>query len=230
MKAVFICILSAATIASAVQVESTSASCVSHNVASVSFTLGDVSGQLAPTVGNLYDTSYDVNEAWNNDAALALMNQDLGLTLTANDLMSLNASGNGGSDATLTLNFTNSAYADYTAPITLYFTVGQMVNEGPLISLTLTGISNATYQYATYDGSGFVDNATFSSGKGMSTLIKVTGTLENSNIVTISTNSKKDGFGLVALKGIETGGIPEPTTATLSLLALAGLAARRRRK
>jgi hypothetical protein len=56
-------------------------------------------------------------------------------------------------------------------------------------------------------------------------IFKVEGTLTDANIVMAQATTAKNGWQTLSYKVV-----PEPTTATLSLLALAGLAARRRRK
>ncbi len=232
-KSLLLAAIASSSVALADQVSSTYDDCIGRNVASFTLTLGDVAGTLTNnSSGSMFWNSggeSDITPAWTNTAAVDAMNQDLGLSLTATDVMDVSCTGNGGSIATMTLDFSNSVYSGYTGLVTLYFTVGQMAGPGPMTSITTTGISGATFQYATYGGDGFTDTATFSSGKGMSTLVKMTGTLEGDTL-TISSTNGKNGFGMVALKGISTDAVPEPTTATLSLLALAGLAARRRRR
>ena len=56
-------------------------------------------------------------------------------------------------------------------------------------------------------------------------IFKVTGVLESTSLTMAQGGTAKNGWQTLSYVVV-----PEPTTATLSLLALAGLAARRRRK
>ncbi len=189
-------------------------------VNSISFSLGDVQGTAQATGTALFWKSTDT---WNNTTALTAMNSDLGISATASDLQTIVASGAGGSNATLTLDFTNSDYSEGDT-VTIYLTVGSAVST--VTEVTLTGLDNYTISYATADGDGFSSEATFSEGTGSITLLKVTGTLTSAETVTATTDQEKDGFGFVALSA---SAVPEPATATLGLLALGALALRRRR-
>ncbi|MCC8020366.1 MAG: PEP-CTERM sorting domain-containing protein [Akkermansia sp.] len=187
---------------------------------SISFSLGDVQGTAQATGTALFWASTDT---WDNTAALNAMNSDLGISATTSDLQTIVASGAGGSNATLTLDFTNSDYSEGDT-VTIYLTVGSAVST--VTSVTLTGLTDYSISYATADGDGFSDSATFSEGANSITLLKVTGTLTSAGTVTATTDQYKDGFGFVALSA---SAVPEPATATLGLLALGALALRRRR-
>jgi len=105
------------------------------------------------------------------------------------------------------------------------------------ISLTLKGITgyadgglvidcNGTY-YAAADVT-FTDNAYVTTGA--TALDLADGTLYTTLKVTANSGASVKGIGYVLTKKTASDSVPEPTTATLSLLALAGLAARRRRR
>ncbi|MCD8071155.1 MAG: PEP-CTERM sorting domain-containing protein [Akkermansiaceae bacterium] len=193
-------------------------------VSNISFTLGDVSGSVS--LNDSSDTSkfWKKTDTWSNTAALNAMNEDLGLTLDTPVLQAIVATGGEYSDATLTLDFTNSDDYNDGDTVTIYLTVGSAVST--VTGVTLTGLTDYSISYATADGDGFSDSASFSEGAGSITLLKVTGTLTSDETVTATTNQEKDGFGFVALSA---SAVPEPATATLGLLALGALALRRRR-
>ncbi len=191
-------------------------------VTSISFTLGDVSGSVSLDKGKFWAST--ITYTWSNTAALGAMNSDLGLSVTATDLQTVVRSGNGGAEDTLTLDFTGSE--DYNAgdTVTIYLTVS--ARDTTVTEVTLTGLTDYSISYATADGDGFSETATFSSGGDVATLLKVTGTLTDAETVTVQTDQANDGFGFVALAA---SAVPEPATATLGLLALGALALRRRR-
>ena len=162
---------------------------------------------------------------WSNQLALDEMNDTLGTSLTLANIDSAPQAyaGGGSSKPILTLNYANVyTVAD---PCTIYLLVASTKNA--VSQLTVTGLADGyTMEYATATGSGYVSDATFSEDPRVSTLIKISGELESTDaLVSIASNAVNSGFAMVAYKLI-----PEPATATLSLLALAGLAARRRRK
>ena len=88
-------------------------------------------------------------------------------------------------------------------------------------NFTVTGLDDAALTWATATGNGF-DSSVTSVPVANLAMIRVEGTLTEIP-VTFAANAAKNGWAMVSY-------IPEPATATLSLLALAGLAARRRRK
>lgn len=100
------------------------------------------------------------------------------------------------------------------------------------VSYTLTSgtdtVASTTVAYANCQNE-WEDDAVFSFGEGVTLAANSTATYT----LTVSNAQTATAYGtFVGLKGatFTTAAIPEPTTATLSLLALAGLAARRRRK
>ncbi|MCD7798122.1 MAG: PEP-CTERM sorting domain-containing protein [Akkermansiaceae bacterium] len=190
-------------------------------VNSITFSLGDVQGTAQATESALFWRSTDT---WNNTTALEAMNSDLGISATTSDLQTIIASGAQYSNATLTLDFTNSEDYNDGDTVTIYLTVGSAVST--VTGVTLTGLTDYSISYATADGDGFSSEASFSEGADSITLLKVTGTLTSAETVTATTNVTKDGFGFVALSA---SAVPEPATATLGLLALGALALRRRR-
>ena len=87
-------------------------------------------------------------------------------------------------------------------------------------NFTVTGLDDAAVTRATATGNGF-DSSVTSVPVANLAMIRVEGTLTEIP-VTFAANAAKNGWAMVSY-------IPEPATATLSLLALAGLAARRRK-
>lgn len=89
-------------------------------------------------------------------------------------------------------------------------------------------VASTTVAYAN-SKNDWENDAVFSFGEGVTLAANSTATYT----LTVSNAQTANNYGtFVGLKGatFTTAAIPEPTTATLSLLALAGLAARRRRK
>ena len=169
---------------------------------------------------------------WSNTAALTEMNAAMGISYTADELgtgsgMYFTAPGNGGSKSTLTFDFSQAAAGD---SVTMY--VMATAYAGSLSAFDVTGLNGASVAYATNGGNGFSTTAAYSQGGGNITIFKVTGTLTDADVALTPGAGVKSGFQSVAytITPAATPSIPEPTTATLSLLALAGLAARRRRK
>lgn len=164
---------------------------------------------------------------WTNAAALSDMNTALGTSLTLPNLDALpmtNAGGNSSDEATLTLDF-SSSYKEGDQ-VTLYLMLGSLNST---YSVTLGGLKTGyTMQYASAKGDGFDAEGSLTQTARELTLVKVTGSLTTDATVTVvGKESSRNAFGMVAYS---VASVPEPTTATLSLLALAGLAARRRRK
>ena len=186
---------------------------------------------ITTTASNVYTTySSYVNPAapvsvWSNQQALDEMNATLGTSLTLANLDSapIAYAGGGGVKPTLKLDYS----AVYTAadPCTIYLLFAG--TEGKVNNLSVSGLADGyTMEYATATGTGYVSTATFADVARITTLVKVTGQLASEDaLVQFTTTDAKSGFGMVAYTLV-----PEPATATLSLLALAGLAARRRRK
>lgn len=101
-------------------------------------------------------------------------------------------------------------------------------------SITLNITTPSDYNYGglvyKYDGS-YYSNVTMNTS-GYCTINDVTKAieLEDGKVYTVADIRGTSGASIKGLSLLATAPIPEPTTATLSLLALAGLAARRRRK
>lgn len=96
----------------------------------------------------------------------------------------------------------------------------------PDTAITLQFIANE-------DADGNITGGTLSAlsgDKALSIELDSALTLTNSSSIRLWTNSGNEQFKDISLTSLSNNVIPEPTTATLSLLALAGLAARRRRK
>lgn len=165
----------------------------------------------------------DPAKAWTNIEALEDLNKTMRLNLTADFMSEMKYIGclSTGTDTTLTLSFKYiKPEIDLSRPMTFYVLATSSL--GSAGDLLVSGLSGYTVTSAAADkGQGF-DNK--KGGYNSSTLYKVTGKLQKGKSVTIATTTKKTAFALVAYQ------IPEPSTATLSLLALAGLAARRRRR
>ncbi len=203
----------------------------SNMITSVSDKLSDGNSfTLFTTTGNdnaLWGTSADgsIQGAWTNTDALTEINEAMGTAYTAADFskdstMYYTAPGNGGTAATLSFDFSQANVGE---SLTMYVTVTG--RAGSLSSFGVTGLNNLQVSYAVNDGTGFSTSAAFSAGAANITMIKVTGNLTDSAVVLSPGGGIKAGFQSVAYNIV-----PEPTTATLSLLALAGLAARRRRR
>lgn len=198
---------------------------------------GDVSGRT------FYSGSNDgtVEKTWANTAAITDMNNVLGTSFTAADFSTgsslyYTATGDGGSKSTLTLDINSGNVGD---TIILYVTAAARGTHTH--GFSVTGLDNVTLSYAGLNGNGFgtsgVDGNSIVYDGSNSTLkgnwspnsesvmiFKVEGTLTDANIVMSQATTAKNGWQTLSYKVV-----PEPTTATLSLLALAGLAARRRR-
>ena len=174
------------------------------------------------TAGNALSI-FDPANAWTNTEALEDLNKTMGLNLTADFLNEMKYIGclATDTDTSLTLSFKYvKPEVDLSRPMTFYvFATSTLGRAGDML---VGGLSGYTVTSAAADkGQGF-DNQM--GGYNSCTLYKVTGTLQEGKTVTFDTTTNKTLFSLVAYQ------IPEPSTATLSLLSLAGLAARRRRK
>ena len=209
-----------------------------HNKSNPTFTTATekVNVQVSSSAANVYTTytSYiDPDNPvtfWSNSAAISEMNTTLGtsLTLANMDAAPLAYGGGGGAEGTLTLTFGDDCSAGEI--FVGYLLVGAF-NDTPSSLTDISGLVDGyTVQYATAQGSGFSNTPTFTNGTHYTTLVKITGIFADDN-TSFSVRVKGDngdprtGFAMAAYKVI-----PEPTTATLSLFALAGLAARRRRR
>lgn len=200
-----------------------------ENTGATTITLTDGStlalGVTSPTKFWANGDSGKIAGTWTNTAALADMNSTLGTAFTAEDLstgssLQYTATGGGGTKSTATLTLGDFAFADR-SKITLYITA--TAREVALGNFTVSGLADQVVTYATNTGDGFTTTATFSSAAKELTMIKVTGTVTSNSIVMASTTAKN---GWQTISYVVT---PEPATATLSLLALAALASRRKR-
>ena len=192
---------------------------------------GTVAG-LNINSGKFWDTTPASNATWGNTDALTAMNDELGTNISADDLTSVKimASAGGGSHAKLTLNFTNNtSYGE--GDQVVFYLLGGSYDNGDAYNgnITVTGLTGVTMQWAASGGKGFTDCSTtaISADKQTQVLIRVQGALtSDQSVAFVHETAAKSGWGMAAYAPA----VPEPATATLSLLALAGLAARRRRK
>lgn len=182
---------------------------------------------LTNTGGKFWGGSKDgaVDGTWSNTAALTDLNTTLGTEYTeaefsSGSTMYFTAPGNSGSGSTLTFDFSSATVGD---SITMYAMV--TAYAGNVSSFSVTGLDNLEISYASNSGDGFSSTATFSDGAKQITMIKITGEITENNVVLTPSQTNKSGFQSVAYQIV-----PEPSTAALSLLALAGLVVRRRRK
>ena len=138
--------------------------------------------------------------------------------------------GNGGADLVNTT-ITDSSFQSGNS-LTMYIVAGLGGSRGNLTLDVTGGLTDVTLSVATFvSGSGWdTVDATTATRNDLTmnrfTIFKVEGTLTGESVVFDLEGSN----GKSVLGGISYEVTPEPTTATLSLLALAGLCARRRRK
>lgn len=198
-----------------------------NDVTSYSAQLSDGNSfTLTPSASKLWGGAKDGSPegTWLNTTALEDLNTTLGTSYSATDFglgstMYFTAPGNNNSFSTLTFDFSNANVGD---SITMYAMVTACNNN--LTNFSVSGLDSLAVSYATNSSDGFSDTAAFSQGVKQITMIKITGEITDSNVV-LNPSGNKSGFQSVAYQIV-----PEPSTAVLSLLALAGLAVRRRRK
>ena len=198
---------------------------------------------FTPSAGNMA-AAVAIEQTWGNSDAITQMNSALGLTsatgFTAENFTAggfkFTHSSDGGSKNTLTLKLSSAKVGD---SITLF--VSATSYDTHVKGFSISGLTNTSIAYAGFNGtSGFsssitADSITYSSdyasnwspNKKSVMLFKVTGTLASTSLTMAAGDTAKNGWQTLSYV---VKPIPEPTTATLSLLALAGLAARRRRK
>lgn len=142
------------------------------------------------------------NDDWTNTGALDVMNKDLGTSLTADDINAYApvSSGQGGSWTDLTLDINGQEAG---AGIIIY-TLGTSA-ANTMAKFAVTGLAEGyTVEYATADGSGFVSDATYTEGALNYTLIKITGSLTDADIVLSARGGNKNAWGMLAYYTLPT--------------------------
>ena len=192
-----------------------------------SLTLSDATYVSMSRTGGRFGIRGAENIEWTNTSVLDDMNSVLGITLSGQDINALTytATKAGGSTSTLTLNFAENNNIAVGDAMCFFFVVAMSNEEVShnYSGFNIAGLTNSSVRWATATGTGYNESAVDAPNNQL-TVIRVTGELE-SDTVSFSSNNAKNGWSMASYTVI-----PEPTTATLSLLALAGLAARRRRK
>ncbi len=192
---------------------------------------GTVAG-LSITGGKFWDYATDT-ASWTNTVALTDMNQNLGTSITADNIteIKIDATAAQGSKSTLTLDFSNNTGINTADEVIFYLLVATSKdgnNTAIYSNFTVAGLTDAVISWATADGSGYTDNSVTAVTLPVNNLglIKVEGTL-GAETVTFAADAAKNGWAMVAYNAI-----PEPSAfgllAGLGALALVG--ARRRRK
>lgn len=198
---------------------------------------------LTPSSGKLWAGPNDgsVEKVWGNSKAIDEMNSALGLTggFTAADFSEKSgiyytATGNQNSTSTLKLDLKDTAKVG--DKITLFVTTAGRTSHVHGFSITGIG-ADIQLSYAGLNGDGFSPasghsvaySSELASNWSPNTesvqIFQVTGTLTATVLTMNQLDTYKNGWQTLSYTIV-----PEPTTATLSLLALGGLAARRRRK
>ncbi len=191
------------------------------------YTITDDGVKLAMQInaGKLWNYD-DATASWSNSAALSGMNATLGTSLSGDDLLNLRytASGAGGATCHLTYNFGDTVNVGEKA--TFYFLVvtSAQAQSIPYTNFSVSsGLENSVISVASATGDGFtVGSPNFASNNYG--LIKVEGTVSDPSAVKFVSNNAKNGWAMAAYTVV-----PEPATASLSLLGLAALMMRRRR-
>ena len=175
------------------------------------------------------------NATWTNTEVISELNSVLGTSITPGKLAGLTyaAPTTSGSMAKMSFNFCNEMEHEYTAGTDVVFyllaaTSNASDNTGKITGIIVNGLQDAHVTWALRNGSGYCGGA-MEIPNGELGLIRVAGTLkertEPVSFVAVSDGDNMSGWAMAAYTVA-----PEPATVTLSLLALAGLAARRRRK
>lgn len=183
------------------------------------FTIGIDSGRIFSQTAT--------ETTWSNTEVLTDLNTALGTSITAEQVGLLNYVSSKAQSAhmSLTLNYGgNSAFSAGSEMVYYAFVTLSSDSNGDsvLTNISVTGLDNAQVSWALPGGTGY-ETGSMNIGQGTLGLVKVTGTLTETQEVTLSSTSPKNGWAALMT-------VPEPTTATLSLVALAGLCSRRRRK
>jgi len=144
---------------------------------------------------------------WENETALAALNEFTGITFTAADMsegtsLKVAANSNGGVNAILNLILDAQSEGDL---VTLYTTVSGW--NCPLDEITVTGLNDCVIKYAPGDGGGFYDFPVFTQTNQGLNLIVITGKLTAAKLVTVTSptmaldgSKTKVGFQIAAYK------------------------------
>ena len=133
----------------------------------------------------------DISGTWTNISAIDMMNAVLGSSFTAADFslgspLKFTATGAGSSTSTVSLTLPSS----YAIGDNIVFYLSVSSNSTTLNNFSVTGLAEAAISYASNNGSGFSSTATYSSGTGAITIVKVVGKVTSSPVVFASTTAK----------------------------------------
>lgn len=141
----------------------------------------------------------DPTGTWTNTCALDMMNAVLKSNFTVADFSEgspLKFSSPGWENKTCSMTFTFSS-SNYDVGDAIVFYLSLSSNQTSLSNFSVTGLNEATITYACNNGSGFSSTATYSSGIGAITIVKVLGKV-TSNPVVFSSTTAKNGWQTVA--------------------------------
>lgn len=133
----------------------------------------------------------DPTGTWTNTYAIDMMNAVLGSSFSAADFSQgspLKFSSCGWQNTSTTLSFTMPS--SYAAGDAIVFYLSLSSNQTTLNNFSVTGLDEAAISYASNNGSGFSSTATYSSGTGAITIVKVVGKVTSSPVVFASTTAK----------------------------------------
>ena len=133
----------------------------------------------------------DPTGTWTNTYAIDMMNAVLGSSFSAADFSQgspLKFSSCGWQNTSTTLSFTMPS--SYAAGDAIVFYLSLSSNQTTLNNFSVTGLNEAAISYASNNGSGFSSTATYSSGTGAITIVKVVGKVTSSPVVFASTTAK----------------------------------------
>lgn len=133
----------------------------------------------------------DISGTWTNISAIDMMNAVLGSSFTAADFslgspLKFTATGAGSSTSTVSLTLPSS----YAIGDNIVFYLSVSSNSTTLNNFSVTGLNEAAISYASNNGSGFSSTATYSSGTGAITIVKVVGKVTSNSVVFASTTAK----------------------------------------